>query len=144
MTLETKKRELEKIIEYQTKGSIFRGKCTWFNEGEKHTKYFLNLEKRHYKQGTISQLKQADESFVTTDKEILNQCEAFYRDLYCSKIDTCGDEYDHLFFENSIDKKLNQHEQGICEGSLTNEECLKALKEMECCDEHSIKENLIT
>ena len=69
---------------------------------------------------------------MTTDKEILHQYEAFYRNLYRSKIGTCGDEYDHLFFENPIHKKLNQHEQGICEDPLTNEECLKALKEMEC------------
>lgn len=43
-------------------------------------KYFLNLEKRHHKQGNpqlkqgISELKQANESFITTDKEMLNQC----------------------------------------------------------------------
>lgn len=33
-----------------------RSKTTWYNEGEKNTKYFLNLEKRHYKQGTVSQI----------------------------------------------------------------------------------------
>ena len=52
--LETKKRELETIIEHQTKGAILRSKSRWYNEGEKNTKYFLNLEKRHCKQGTIS------------------------------------------------------------------------------------------
>ena len=36
------------------------------------------MEKRHFKQGAITQLKVDDENFVTTDKEILNQCEAFY------------------------------------------------------------------
>ena len=96
--LEIKKRELEEIVEYRTKGSILRARCRWFNEGEKNTKYFLNLEKRHHKQGTISQLKQADESFVTTDKVILYQCETFYRELYRSKIGTCDDKYDHIFF----------------------------------------------
>ena len=34
-------RELEKIIEYKTKGAILRSKCRWHNEGEKNTKYFL-------------------------------------------------------------------------------------------------------
>ena len=102
------------------------------NEGEKSTKYFLNLEKRHHKQGTISQLKQAEESFVTTDKEILCQCETFYRELYRSKIDTRDDKYDHIFFGESIHKKLNQDEKDVCEGPLTKEECLKALNEMEC------------
>lgn len=91
-------------------------------EVKKTQSIFLSLEKRHHKQGTISQLKRADESFVTTDKEILNQCEAFYGEMYRSKIDLCGDEYDHLFFENPVQKKLNQHEQDICEGPLTSEE----------------------
>lgn len=34
-TLEAKKRELEKIIEYRTEGSIQRARCRWYNEGEK-------------------------------------------------------------------------------------------------------------
>jgi len=66
--LETKKRELETIIEHQTKGAILRSKSRWYNEGEKNTKYFLNLEKRHCKQGTISQLKINDEDLVHTDE----------------------------------------------------------------------------
>ena len=83
--LETKKRELETIIEHQTKGAILRSKSRWYNEGEKNTKYFFNLEKRHCKQGTISQLKINDEDLVQTDKEILHECESFYRNLYSSK-----------------------------------------------------------
>ena len=55
--LNTLKRDLEKIIEHRTKGAILRSKSQWYNEGEKNTKYFLNLENRHFKQGTISQLK---------------------------------------------------------------------------------------
>ena len=38
--------ELEKIIEYRTKGAIMRSRIRWHNEGEKNTKYFLSLEKR--------------------------------------------------------------------------------------------------
>ena len=129
--LEARKSELEKIIEYRTKGSILRSRCRWCNEGEKNTKCFLNLEKRHFKQGAITQLKVDDENFVTTDKKILNQCEAFYRNLYSSKTDPPKEKYDHIFFEASTEKKLNQIEQDSCEGSLTRAECLKALKEMD-------------
>ena len=39
-TLETKKSELEKIIEYRTKGIILRARCRWHNEGEKKHKIF--------------------------------------------------------------------------------------------------------
>ena len=65
-----KKTELERIIEYTTKGAIFRARCRWHNEREKNTKYFLNLEKRHFNSGVISQLKTGDSSFVFTDKEM--------------------------------------------------------------------------
>ena len=46
--LEKKQREVEQIIEHKTKGAILRSKCRWYNEGEKNTKYFLSLEKRHF------------------------------------------------------------------------------------------------
>ena len=87
--LEETKAELEKIIEHKTKGAILRAKCRWYNEGEKkNTKYFLNLEKRHYRNGVISQLKITADEFVTTDKEILNQCQNFYEVFFKSCIGT--------------------------------------------------------
>ena len=36
--LEQKTKELEKIIEYRTRGAILRAKCRWYNEGEKNSK----------------------------------------------------------------------------------------------------------
>ena len=86
--LEAKKCELEAIIKFWTKGAILRSKSQWYNEGEKNTKYFLNLEKRHCKQGTTTQLKVNDNNFICTDKEILKECESFYQNLYSSKVAT--------------------------------------------------------
>ena len=37
--------ELNKIVEYRTKGAIIRSRTRWHEQGEKNTKYFLNLEK---------------------------------------------------------------------------------------------------
>ena len=79
--LEKKQRELEQIIEHTTKGAILRSKCRWYNEGEKNTKYFLSLEKRHYKNGVINQIKNNDDNFITSDKDILNACESFYKNI---------------------------------------------------------------
>ena len=76
--MQKKQRELEQIIEHKTKGAILRPKCRWYNEVEKNTKYFLSPEKRYYKNGVISQLKIANDKFVTSDKDILNACESFY------------------------------------------------------------------
>ena len=40
------KQELEQIYNYITEGIILRTRTVWYEEGEKSTKYFLNLEKR--------------------------------------------------------------------------------------------------
>ena len=64
-----------------------RTKCTWYNEGEKNSKCFFSLEKRHYKNGVISQLKLGDNEFAISDKEILSECEIFYKNIYSFKAD---------------------------------------------------------
>ena len=110
LELETKKRELEAIIEYRTKGAILRSKSQWYNEGEKNTKYFLNLEKRHCKQGTITQLKVNDNDLICTDKEILKECESFYQDLYSSKVGTDNQEGVFFFAQQENRKVLNNDE----------------------------------
>ena len=120
------KEELEKIIEYRTKGAILRSKSRWYNEGEKNTKYFLNLEKRHFKQGTISQLKLSDGVFVISDKDILSECESFnYKDLYASKIDN---SVNLDFFQQANDTVLTPDELQVCDGLLTKTEREEALK----------------
>ena len=43
--LEVKKLQLENVVQRQTQGAMIRSKTRWHNEGEKNTKYFLNLEK---------------------------------------------------------------------------------------------------
>ena len=40
------KQELEQIYNYITESIILRTRTVWYEEGEKSTKYFLNLEKR--------------------------------------------------------------------------------------------------
>ena len=108
-----------------------RSRTRWHNEGEKNTKYFLNLEKRHYRQGTISRLKKNENDFATTDKKILHECESFFKDLYSSnmKTDSLPPETDLFFSEN--DTILSNEEHDSIEGLLTELECLNALKDME-------------
>ena len=53
---------------------------------KKNSKHFLSLEKRHYKNGVISQLRLGDNDFACSDREMLSECETFYRDIYSSKL----------------------------------------------------------
>ena len=46
--LDVKILQKEEISKHKIQGTIIRSKSRWYNEGEKNTKYFLNLEKRHF------------------------------------------------------------------------------------------------
>ena len=50
------KENLQKIYEYKTKSAILQSKTRWY-KGEKNSKYFFNLEKRHFKRKALSQLR---------------------------------------------------------------------------------------
>ena len=77
----SKKQAFEEIYWHKTKGCIIRSRTRWYNEGEKNSKYFLNLEKRHCKSNTIGQFKTEDENTLSLDKEILTECKQFYTKL---------------------------------------------------------------
>ena len=47
---------MELIYENKTKGYILISKCQWYEEGEKSSKYFLNLEKVKAKKSIITKL----------------------------------------------------------------------------------------
>ena len=80
--LEIKKQSLEQVISYKTQGSITRSRTRWYNEGEKNTKYFFGLEKRHFNSKTIRNLKIDDNTVLNTDQEILNEARRFYQTLH--------------------------------------------------------------
>ena len=128
--LEKLKQKLEQIIEYKTKGSIIRSKTRWFNEGEKNTKSFLNLEKRHCNKKTIKSLRTENGVTIGTDKDILQEAKNFYQKLYTSS-KACPDLYDSTFYPKNNVKKLDDLQKESCEGTLKLKECLEALKSMD-------------
>ena len=67
-------------------------------KAKKIPKIFLNFEKRHFQNGVISQLKVSDNEFVTSDKQILKECETFYRNIYSSRNDKDDSEISNLSF----------------------------------------------
>lgn len=71
------KENLEKMYEYKIQATILRSKTRWYNEGEENSKYFFNLEKRHFKRKVISQLCRADNTTLTSDNDILQECVDF-------------------------------------------------------------------
>ena len=58
-----------------------RSKCNWYEQGEKSTKFFLNLEKQRDNQNGILKLI-VNEKEINNESEILNQIKLFYVTLF--------------------------------------------------------------
>ena len=126
--LQEEKKLLENYIAYQTKGAITRSKARWYNEGERNSKYFLSLEKRNFQRKTITKLVRDDKTELSSNSEILNEMEVFYKNLYSSQILDIHEDYGD-FFPDDLPKIPEHIKQS---DSLINErECLEALKSME-------------
>ena len=76
------KQELKQICNYITEGIILRTRTDWYEEGEKSTKYFLNLEKRSKSKTHIQKLIDSTGAEVTEPNFVLKHIKGFYSDLY--------------------------------------------------------------
>ena len=119
--------EYNTIAGYRTKGAIIRSGIRWHENGEKNTKYFLNMGKRQHCKSRISKLKENDDTEINDPKTILEQGKMFYKNLYTAVY--CKDSNYTVFFENSNIAKLEATQQEELERPLLNEECFLTLKQ---------------
>ena len=113
------------------RGIAIRSKANWITRGEKSTKYFLNLEKRHYTNKLIPKLVLDDATEITDQKDIIREQERFYEELYTSRETQFRADHSTTFFNHdNIRAKLTPEEKDSCEGNISAKECLDALKAM--------------
>ena len=124
---EAAKEELKKIYENRGKEAIFRSKVKWFEQGEKPTKYFFNLEKMNYEKKLIREVKLKDGETITDPKKIEKELENFYSNMYISKKDLNdvpqGENGSFESFVEGIEiPQLNTEERDSLEHDFTYEE----------------------
>lgn len=125
------KAKLDKFLNTKIKGTIVRSKARWYENGEKNSKYFLNLEKRNFLRKKISKLKLSNGEETEDPNTILAEGKMFYKNLYSSRnVDPNKPEFD-VFFNNILLTPLSEELSKKCEGMLTEQECLQALKNMD-------------
>lgn len=78
----TTKREIKEIEFIKTQGTIFRTKANWSQQGERPTKYFLNLEKRRATNKSIQGLVTSEGEIISDPQLILKEEKNFYEKLY--------------------------------------------------------------
>ena len=76
------KQDLEDLLNKKVEGIIFQSKSRWYAEGERSTKYFLNLEKnRAGAKSCLSPYDDQNQLQTDPDKIMRIQC-SFYQELY--------------------------------------------------------------
>ena len=122
---------LKKIMLTKTKGAILRSKVRWHEEGERNTKYFYSLEKRHHDIKTVSKLKVGDNCYIEDQFEILKEEKKFYESLYRSTKINPNSFKNSPFFNSENVTTLSEEEKKSCEGLINEEECIIALKDFD-------------
>ena len=116
------KSELDTLYDYITVGLIIHSKSNWYEQGEKSSKYFLNLEKRNQVKSHICKLISDSGNVIDDPSEILSSIKDFYATLYKHK--STKNERECLEYLHSLNvPKLNEAEKNSCEGLLTKKEC---------------------
>lgn len=115
----------------KTKGAILRSKVRWHEEGERNTKYFYSLEKRHHDSKTVSKLKVGENCYTEDQFEILEEEKKFYESLYCSTNINPEKFKNSPFFISENVTALSEEEKSSCEGLVNEEECTNALKDFD-------------
>ena len=101
----------------------------WYEEGEKSSKFFLNLEKRRGIQGQIRKLIVNNQE-ITHQNKIQNELLFFYETLFRNTSANTSEDCESFLNEVFV-PKLNYEDARICEGDLNELELLKALKSMQ-------------
>ena len=128
---ELAKKELKDLYDLKGKEAMFRSKARWFEQGEKPTKYFFNLEKRNYDRKIVKELKDENDQILTNFKEVNKRIEDHFSKILKSKIVENEDVQRVNFNQFAKDvemPRLTNEEQSEMESDLTMEEIKKVIK----------------
>jgi len=119
--------ELQEIDNKITEGIIIRSRVRWYEQGEKCTKYFCNLENRNFARKHIKKLKIGEE-IITESTRILKEEMLFYKELYAATIVDLENDETQFFFKQQNIPKLSTEMSNQCEGIISFKECENILK----------------
>ena len=114
------------MYDYITQGAIIRSRATWYEFGERNNKYFSNLENSNKKKSTVRKVFKKEGKLATDPKQIMNELEVFYSDLYDGS--TCVDMGSFPSFLSDLNEipSLVEEKKNVCEGKLGYGECYNA------------------
>ena len=109
------------------RGAQVRARAKWVEEGESSTSYFLRLERKHSADRNVSALRAEDGSLVSDKNGLCDTFRSFYLNLFTAV--PC-DSLARAELLSHVSSVLPSALSNSCEGLLSQEECLLALKGM--------------
>jgi hypothetical protein len=116
---------------HEATGAQTRARAKWIQDGERNTKYFIGLEKSRSDAKIITSLKNSEGQICSHPLDIMNVQLDFYKSLYKEKFNFTERESSFKTFCDGLNiPTLSQEERTSCEGLITEEESLEALKQL--------------
>ena len=124
--LSLKENSLKDLRKKKIDGIIIRSKARWASQGEKVSKYFCNLEKRHFISKQMFKLIDKNGKEINKTNEMVKETKEFYEKLYEKK------KVSEVNIEDIVTNipKLNENKAKSLEGLISLEEAAMALKNM--------------
>ena len=122
--LAKKRAEFEIVQMSKTRGAQVRSRSRWIEEGEKNTKYFLNLEKFRGNANTLTSVRSAENGVLLQNNiDILDDIKKHFESLF-KRDDSIGEvEQGVTNFLQGIDHPiLSDEDQEACDTPLTLQE----------------------
>jgi len=123
--LEELRLELDGILAYEAEGARVRARVQQLEFADKPNAFFLQSEKKQSAKRSLNRLNIAG-TVTTEPKVILRECAAFYRELF--KEEAVDEGSFNPLFEGL--PTLDPLSATACEGFLTVEECMEAIRGM--------------
>ena len=123
----TKKIELDQLISSKAEGAYIRSRAQNYEEGERNSKYFFNIEKRNSYKKSINKLKTSNNSVTENQGIILEEMKSFYKDLYSKKELDDGDSFLNTI---NLPKTMPRDIENDLKTDINLEEIKKAVKMM--------------
>ena len=123
------KNELDAIYGIIANGMKIRSKCTWYELGEKSSKFFLNLEKQRAVNGLLKKIIVNDKE-ITTPSELNFELYNFYKKLFQKSVFKSADEISQ-FLESVKLPKITNEDISVCEKDITENDLFLSLRAME-------------
>jgi len=127
--IQEKQIEIENLRRPKIKALMRRARAEYYEEGEKPTKFFMDLERKNYTNKLITKLN-VDDRVVEDPKEILEEQKKYYETLYSSKLKGDTVQITKLFLNKRGVKKLSDIQRQKCEGMITEMEAIAVIKNM--------------